>query len=125
MTTNVTQPPEQKIIYGGQLQTSTNVEHNLAIPHAALAEFCQQHHIRKLSLFGSVLRDDFGPESDVDVIAEFESDAHIHYIKFVQVQEELSQLFDREVDLHTPNSLSRHFRAKVLQAAKVLYERPR
>jgi predicted nucleotidyltransferase len=88
-----------------------------------LAAFCRCHRIRKLSFFGSVLRDDFAPASDVDVLVEFEPDAHVHFLSFVQMQEELSELLGRQVDLHTPNSLSRHFRPQVLRLAEVMYER--
>lgn len=90
---------------------------------AQLAEFCQRNQIRKLALFGSVLRADFRPDSDVDVLVEFEPDARINYFRFVDMQDELAVLFKRSVDLHTPQSLSQHFRCHVLDLAEVLYER--
>ena len=93
---------------------------SINIPNNVIADFCQRHHIIKLSLFGSVLRDDFTSESDVDVLVEFDPE-HIPGWEFVSMQEELSEIMEREVDLHTPNSLSRHFRDEVLQTAQVVY----
>ncbi len=92
------------------------------IPQDSIAEFCQKHQMRKLSLFGSILRDDFRPESDVDVLVEFEPDTHVGW-EFVSLQEELSQILGRKVDLNTSGFLSRHFRQKVLDTAQVIYER--
>lgn len=94
----------------------------IAIPTEQIAEFCARHHIRRLALFGSVLRDDFGPDSDVDVLVEFEA-GHTPGWKIVDMQDELSELLGRRVDLNTPAFLSRYFRQKVLDTAQVLYER--
>ena len=90
------------------------------IPKEHIAAFCRRHHIRKLSLFGSVLRDDFGPESDVDVLVEFEP-GHVPGFAFFEIEEELSRILGRKVDLNTPNFLSRYFRDQVLQQAEVQY----
>jgi len=95
----------------------------IAIPKQELAAFCLRHHIRRLSLFGSVVRDDFGPGSDVDVLVEFEPE-HTPGLAFFAVQEELSQLLARKVDLNTPQGLGRYFRDRVLYEAKVLYAVP-
>lgn len=92
----------------------------IEIPREKVADFCRRHHIRKLSLFGSVLRDDFGPESDVDVLVEFEP-GHVPGFAFIDLQTELSQILRRKVDLNTPNSLNRHFRNRVLREAEVQY----
>ena len=92
------------------------------VPHDKIAEFCRRHHIRKLALFGSVLRDDFRPDSDVDVLVEFEP-GHVPGLAFFGMQDELSQLLGRKVDLNTPKFLSRYFRDRVLQQALVQYER--
>ncbi len=92
------------------------------LPLGEIAAFCQKHHIRKLALFGSVLRDDFRPDSDVDVLVEFEP-GHVPGFGFITVQDELSALLGREVDLNTPGFLSRHFRQQVIDTALVLYER--
>ena len=92
----------------------------IPIDRKKIAEFCRRHHIRKLSLFGSVLRDDFQTDSDVDVLVEFEPN-HIPGLAFFATEAELSELLDRKVDLHTPNFLSRYFRDKVLSEAEVQY----
>ena len=87
----------------------------------ALAVFCQRHHVRWLALFGSALRpDDFRPDSDLDVLIDFEP-GHVPGFGFIALQDELSALLGRCVDLHTPASLSRHFRDVVLREAEVLY----
>ncbi len=86
-----------------------------------LNNVARQNQIRKLSLFGSALREDFNEQSDLDMLVEFEPDARVGLLRFVAMQEELSALFGRAVDLHTPASLSRHFRDEVMQAAQVLY----
>lgn len=95
----------------------------ITIPQEKIAEFCRQNKIRKLSLFGSVLRADFGPESDVDVLVEFEAGCSVGLIAFARMQLDLSDLLGRRVDLRTPGSLSRYFRQKVMATAKVQYER--
>jgi predicted nucleotidyltransferase len=92
----------------------------LTIDRGRVAEFCRRHHIRRLALFGSVLRADFGPASDVDVLVEFEPD-HVPGLAFFTMQQELSTLMGRPVDLNTPAFLSRHFRESVLNEAEPLY----
>lgn len=92
----------------------------IPVSSGALAAFCRRHHIRRLALFGSVLREDFKPNSDVDVLVEFEA-GHVPGFGFVAIQEELARLFGRRVDLNTPSSLSRYFRAQVLSEARPLY----
>ena len=96
----------------------------LIIPHARLAAFCRKHHIRRLALFGSVLRDDFRPESDVDVLVEFQP-GHTPGLAFFAMQEELSRLLGRRVDLQTPRFLSRYFRDAVVAEAQVQYDHAR
>jgi predicted nucleotidyltransferase len=86
----------------------------------ALADFCRRHHVRRLALFGSVLRDDFGPESDVDVLVEFEP-GHVPGLAFFAMQDELSAIIGRKVDLNTPGFLSRYFRDQVLAEAETQY----
>ncbi len=88
-----------------------------------LAEFCRRHHIRQLSLFGSVLRDDFRPDSDVDMLVEFEPGVKIGLIQLAGIELELSELVGRKVDLRTPADLSRYFRQAVLETAQVQYAR--
>ena len=90
--------------------------------HEQIAAFCRARGIRKLSLFGSVLRDDFDPaRSDVDVLAELLPDTHPGW-SFFGWHEDLEPIFGRKVDLHTPNSLSRYFREEVLAEALTIYE---
>ena len=86
-----------------------------------LADFCRRHHIRRLAVFGSALRDDFRLESDVDLLAEFEP-GHVPGWDFFEMQEGLSELLGRKVDLQTPNFLSHYFRDRVQDEAVVLYE---
>lgn len=87
-----------------------------------MAEFCRRHRIRKLAFFGSVLRDDFGPASDVDVLVEFESGARVGLIRLAGIENELSELLGRKVDLNTPGCLSPYFRDEVLREAEVVHE---
>jgi uncharacterized protein len=94
----------------------------IAIPNDQLADFCRRHHIRKLSLFGSVLRDDFSPDSDIDVLVEFET-GHEPGFDFFTMQDHLSEMLGYKVDLNTPGFLSRYFRDRILSEATVLYER--
>ena len=92
----------------------------IRVPVETVADFCRRHHIRRLSVFGSVLRDDFSQGSDVDVLVEFEQ-GHVPGFRFLDLQDELSRLIGRRVDLNTPNSLSRHFRDRVLAEAQLVY----
>ena len=87
-----------------------------------LAGFCRRHHIRVLSLFGSVLRDDFGPDSDVDVLVEFQPGKGPGFIRLFAIEEELSALLEgRKIDLVTAKSLNHRIRARVLADAEVHY----
>jgi predicted nucleotidyltransferase len=88
---------------------------------AALADFCRRHHIRRLALFGSVLREDFGPNSDVDVLVEFKPHHAVGLIRLAGMERELSEILGRKVDLRTPADLSKYFREEVVQAAEVQY----
>ena len=85
-----------------------------------IADFCRKHHLRRLSLFGSVLRDDFGPESDVDVLVEFEP-GHTPGLAFFSMEEELSLIIGRKVDLNTPGFLSPRFRDRIERESEVQY----
>ena len=93
----------------------------IEIPANEITNFCRRHHIHELALFGSVLRDDFGPDSDVDVLVEFEPNAHIGYLGFFRLQDELVELFGREVDLFTANSLRPFARKTAIQNKAVIY----
>jgi hypothetical protein len=89
----------------------------------ALAEFCRRHHISRLALFGSVLRPDFRPDSDIDVLVEFEP-GRTPGFAFFDIEAELSQLLGRRVDLNTPQFLSPRIRARVQAEAEVLVGGP-
>lgn len=93
----------------------------IKVPRETLAEFCRRNQIRRLSLFGSVLREDFGPDSDVDVLVEFEPEARVGFFALVRMEMELSELLGHKVDLNTPGFLSRYFRDQVLEEAEVQY----
>jgi predicted nucleotidyltransferase len=87
-----------------------------------IKEFCQHNRIRRLSLFGSVLREDFGPESDIDVLVEFESGTNVGLITLAGMEIELGQMLGYKVEIHTVKGLNPHFRDEVLDQAEVQYE---
>jgi len=93
----------------------------IAVDREQIADFCRRHHIRKLAFFGSVLRDDFRPESDVDVLVEFDPREIIGLIRLARIERELAELLGRRVDLRTPADLSRYFRQEVLDSSEVQY----
>ncbi|MFA4915508.1 MAG: nucleotidyltransferase family protein [Syntrophales bacterium] len=92
------------------------------IPKERIAAFCRDRHIRRLAIFGSALRPDFRPESDIDVLVEFESDHIPGLFGIARMERDLSALLEgRKVDLRTPEDLSRYFRQSVLEEAEVQY----
>ena len=93
----------------------------IPIDRQKTADFCRRHHIRRLALFGSVLRDDFRPDSDVDVLIEFEAGATAGFLRLAAMEIELSEMLRRKVDLRTPAELSRYSRDEVLRMAEVQY----
>jgi len=93
----------------------------ISIPEEKIVAFCRRNRIRKLAFFGSVLRDDFSQESDVDVLVEFETGAQVG-LQFFKMEQELSEILGRKVDLNTAGFLSQYFREKVIAEAEVLYE---
>jgi predicted nucleotidyltransferase len=96
---------------------------NIEIPRRKIAGFCRRHHIKKLSLFGSVLRDDFGPDSDVDVLVEFLPGHTPGYFSLFDMEAEFSALLGgRKADIRTSQDLSRYFREQVIREARVQYE---
>ena len=99
-----------------------NTRAKVTVPKERIAEFCRAHHIRKLAFFGSVLRDDFRPDSDVDVLVEFEPSHVPGFIRLFGIEEELSTLFEgRKVDLVTFKALNWRIRDQVLGDAEVQY----
>ncbi len=92
------------------------------IPESAIAEYCQRHGIRRLALFGSVLRDDFGPESDIDVLVDFTPEVSVGW-RIVDMEEELSDLLDgRTIDMVRTSALNPRLRDPILASVQVLYE---
>jgi predicted nucleotidyltransferase len=88
---------------------------------AQIKDFCQRRHIRKLAFFGSMVRDDYRPDSDIDILVEFEP-GHIPGLEFFSIEMELSRLLGRKVDLQTAKFLSPEIRQTVLAEAVVAYE---
>ncbi len=94
----------------------------LVINPDEIADFCHRHHIRKLAIFGSALRDDFGPESDVDVLVDFMAGHVPGFFGLFDIEEELTELFGgHKADVRTPQDLSRYFRDEVIAKAEVQY----
>jgi hypothetical protein len=90
----------------------------------AIREYCERHPFKRLSLVGSVLRDDFSDESDVDLLVEYVPGARVTLLDMAQQEIDLGgEIIERKVDLHTPNELSRHFRQQVIETAVPIYER--
>lgn len=94
----------------------------LAVDRELLADFCRRHCIRRLALFGSVLRTDFREDSDIDVLVEFASGHTVGLIRLAGIERELSEMLGRKVDMRTPADLSRYFRDEVVRGAEVLYD---
>ena len=95
--------------------------HGIEMPREKLAEFCRRNHIRRLSLFGSILRDDFGPDSDVDFLVEFEPGKTPGLFGIAGMEIELSEMLGRKADLRTAEDLSRYFRDEVVRRAEPQY----
>ncbi len=94
--------------------------HGVDIPEGKIADFCRRNYIQRLALFGSILHGDLRPDSDVDVLVEFEP-GHVPGFRFFGMERELSDLLGRKVDLNTPQCLSRYFRDEVLAEAEAVY----
>jgi uncharacterized protein len=94
--------------------------HGIDMPTERIAAFCRQNGIRRLALFGSILRDDFGPESDIDVLVEFQPGVRVG-LSFFRIQDELSEILGRRVDLNTAGFLSAQFRDDVITEAEPVY----
>ncbi len=97
------------------------LEERVKVARGRLGPLCRRYHVARLSLFGSVLREDFGPESDLDVLVEFE-EGRTPGFEFVRLQRELSGLFGYSVDLHTYRSLSRYFRDDVARGSRTVFD---
>lgn len=100
------------------------LEDRITVDEAEIGEFCRRNHIRRLSLFGSVLRDDFRPESDIDLLVEFDPEHIPGYFRLSAMERELSGLLGRKVDLRTPGEISDYYLDRVLASSRVWYESP-
>jgi hypothetical protein len=101
----------------------TSMPHPLFADRAALMSLCRRHQIRRLSLFGSVLRGDARSDSDVDLLVEFSREVRVSFLDLAEIEQELSALLrGRRVDLRAAEDLSRYFRDEVLREAEVQYE---
>jgi predicted nucleotidyltransferase len=97
---------------------------NIVIAEDKIREFCERHYIRRLAIFGSALRDDFGPDSDVDVLIDFMPGHTPGFFKLFEMEEELSGLLGgHKIDMRTPEDLSRYFRDKIVATAQMQYVR--
>ena len=105
----------------GVMKSSKKI-HGIKIPQKKIKRYCQNNHIKKLALFGSILRDDFHPGSDIDLLVEFEEGHTPGFFDLDRMEDQLSKFFNgKKIDLRTPNDLSRYFREKVISNAEVLY----
>ena len=94
----------------------------IEIPESKIADFCRRHHIKRLALFGSALSEEFRPDSDVDILVEFEAGHVPGFFSLHDMEEELSGIVGRSTDLRTPEDLSRYFRTEVIKNSEVLYD---
>lgn len=99
----------------------TSMKSKIEISESEITDFCQRNYIRKLSFFGSVLRNDFQPDSDVDVLVEFEPSHVPGFIRLAGMERELSEILGRKADMRTAEELSRYFRDEVIAEAEVQY----
>jgi len=99
------------------------MQNHIPIPYEALDSIAEKYAIVKLAFFGSILREDFRPDSDIDMLVEFTPDSHMDLFRYAELIDVLTELFGRQVDLHTYRSLSRHIRDKVLANSEGFYER--
>jgi uncharacterized protein len=95
--------------------------HGVEMPRDLIAEFCRKNGIRRLSIFGSILRDDFGPDNDVDILVEFQTDVRVGYLALARMTRELTELIGRPVDLRTAAELHPAFREQVLRETVTEY----
>ncbi|MBN1291191.1 MAG: nucleotidyltransferase family protein [Candidatus Latescibacteria bacterium] len=106
------------------MSANTVCHHGITFDHEAIESFCLKNGIKKLSLFGSVLRDDFGPDSDIDVLVEFMPEERVGFFRLYDIMEELSSMFGgRKIDLRTPGDINKSLQAKVFNEAEVQFER--
>jgi hypothetical protein len=107
--------------YGGLSAGARIMSLHIDFNKEELGRFCRRRHIRRLAFFGSVLRDDFGPQSDVDALVEFEPDYKPGFMQLAAMERELSEILGRKADMRTPQELSKLFRDEVIASAEVQY----
>lgn len=95
--------------------------HGIDIPRDRIRQFCRENHIRRLALFGSILREDFAANSDVDLLVEFEPGHTPGLLRMAALELQLTEILGRKVDLRTPAELSPHFRDDVVRSGEVQY----
>ena len=93
----------------------------IILPRAALHDFCRVHAVRELAVFGSALRDDFTPESDIDILIDLAPNARVGLVTLQRMRDELAVILGRRVDLLTRNSLNRHIRDDILRDAEIIH----
>ena len=93
----------------------------LSVPKDAIRAFCRTHSVRQLSVFGSAVRDDFGQDSDVDVLIDIAPGSRVGLVKLQRMRDELAVIFGRPVDLLTPDGLNRHIKDEVLRSAEIIH----
>jgi predicted nucleotidyltransferase len=118
---NLSGLPRYPLIQKSEGEIAMATKARLGVSKEKIEDFCKRHHIRKLSFFGSVLKGDFSPGSDVDVLVEFEPGQVVGFLRLAAMEIELSKILNRKVDLRTPAELSRYFRQEVLDLAEVQY----
>jgi predicted nucleotidyltransferase len=107
---------------GNRMIRTMSEQNKIQLPREEIAEFCKRNRIRKLSLFGSALRENFRQDSDVDLLVEFQTGAAPSFLDLARMERELAGLLGgRKIDLRTPKELSRYFRDEVLSSASVQY----
>ena len=104
---------------------SSMIEATMQMPRDQIAEFCRRWHIKEIALFGSVLRDDFGPESDLDILVSFSAEADWGLLDHLKMEEELAAIFNRKIDLFTKRAVEKSHnrlrRQEILRTAEVVY----
>ena len=94
----------------------------ISLTKERIAEFCRRNHIERFAYFGSIRRDDFRPDSDIDVLVDFAQEAKMDLIRMTEIEIELSDIVGKKVDMRTPQDLSKYFRDNVIREAEVQYE---
>jgi len=104
------------------MTTQTITHHGITFDRKALEKFCLENGIKKLSLFGSVLKDNFGPDSDIDMLVEFMPGETVGFMRLIGIEIDLTELFGgRKVDLRTPGEINDYFKERVIKESEILY----